>query len=62
MIKLYDTGAYLLNGNEIIADDENAAAILQQKLGNAPSKKEASQNTIAYSILKITTRQIIWSI
>lgn len=52
MIKLYDTGAYLLNGNEIIADDENAAAILQQKLGNAPSKKEASQNTIAYSILK----------
>ena len=52
MIKLYDTGAYLLNGTEIIADDENAAAILKQKLGNAPSKQEASQNTMAYNILK----------
>ncbi len=52
MIKLYDTGAYLLNGTEIIADDENAAAILKQKLGNTPSKQEASQNTMAYNILK----------
>jgi len=52
MIKLYDTGAYLLNGTEIIADDGNAAAILKQKLGNAPSKQEASQNTMAYNILK----------
>ncbi len=52
MIKLYDSGAYLVNGTEIIADDGNAAAILQQKTGNAITKEQASQNTMAYSILK----------
>ena len=52
MIKLYNTGAYLLNGNEIIADDENAAAILKQKTGNEISKQQALQNTMAYNILK----------
>ena len=52
MIKLYNSGAYLLNGNEIIADDENAAAILKQKTGNTVSKQQALQNTMAYNILK----------
>ena len=52
MIKLYDSGAYLLNGTEIIVDDANASALLQQKVGTAPSKEEASENTMAYGILK----------
>lgn len=52
MIKLYNSGAYLLNGNEIIADDENTAAILKQKIGNVISKQQALQNTMAYNILK----------
>ena len=52
MIKLYDSGAYLLNGTEIIVDDANASALLQQKVGTAPSKEEAAENTIAYGILK----------
>ena len=52
MIKLYNSGAYLLNGNEIIADDENAAAILKQKMGNEISKQQALQNTMTYNILK----------
>ncbi len=52
MIKLYDSGAYLINGKEIIADDANATAILQQKTGISLSKQEASQNTMAYRILK----------
>lgn len=52
MIKLYDTGAYLVDGRELIADDQNAQAKLSSLIGKAPSKEEAAKNTIAYSILK----------
>lgn len=53
MIKLHDGGAYLLNGTEIIADNQDAAAILRSKLGqNVPSKEEAAKGTIAYGILE----------
>ncbi len=52
MITLYDTGAYLLNGTELIPDDGEAGKKLEAKLGQAPDKKEASKNTIAYGILK----------
>lgn len=52
MIKLYDGGAYLLNGKEIIEDNQEAAAILEGKLGEAPKQQEAAKNTIAYGILK----------
>ena len=53
MVKLYNSGAYLLNGNEIIEDSHDIEAILKGKLGElVPSKDEASKNTIAYSILE----------
>ncbi|MDO4521965.1 MAG: hydratase [Eubacteriales bacterium] len=52
MIKLYDGGAYLLNGTEIVEDSANAAKIIAQKMGVAPSKEEAARQTIAYGILK----------
>ena len=52
MIHLYEGGAYVLNGTEIIADDQNAAAILTSKLGAAPAKEEAKKQTIAYGILE----------
>lgn len=53
MVKLYDGGAYLVNGAEIVADNQDAAAILRSKLGDCvPSKAEAAENTIAYGILK----------
>ncbi len=52
MIKLLDGGAWLLNGTEVIPDGADAAAAISAKLGNCPSKEEASQNTIAYGILK----------
>lgn len=52
MIKLYDGGAYLLNGTEIVKDNAEAEKILVSKLGTAPSKEEAAKNTIAYGILK----------
>ena len=30
MIKLFETGAYLLNGRELIPDDKDSAAVLAQ--------------------------------
>lgn len=51
MIKLYDTGAYLLNGTELVADTEEAAKILASK-GITATKDEASKNTMAYEILE----------
>ena len=52
MIQLYDGGAYVLNGTEIIADTAEGASILAGKLGNVPEKEEAKKQTIAYGILK----------
>ena len=52
MIKLYDNGAYLLNGTEIVEDNGEAGAVLQGKMGNVPDKAEAAQGTMAYNILK----------
>ena len=51
MVKLSDTGAYLLNGTELIMDDGNAEAAVKAKTGSAPDKSEAAKNTIAYGIL-----------
>ena len=52
MIKLYDNGVYLLNGTDIVEDNGQAEAQIQAKCGELPSKEQASEGTIAYSILK----------
>jgi aconitate hydratase len=53
MIQLYESGAYLLNGTELIADDQEASSALASRLGShVPSREDAAKNTIAYSILK----------
>ena len=52
MIQLYDGGAYVLNGTEIIADTVESASILAGKFGSVPEKEEAKKQTIAYGILK----------
>ena len=52
MIKLYDNGVYLLNGTEIVEDNNEAAALLQSKLGSAPDKTQAAKGTMAYHILE----------
>ena len=52
MIKLYDNGVYLLNGTDIVEDNGQAEAQIQAKCGEVPSKEQASEETIAYSILK----------
>lgn len=49
MIKLYEKGAYLLNGSEII--DETDFEKIAGKIGN-PDKEEAKKGTIAYGILE----------
>lgn len=53
MVKLYDSGVYLVNGTEVVADNQDAEAILKSKMGDGvPSKAEAAKNTIAYNILR----------
>ena len=51
MIELYKTGAYLVNGNELVADDGSAETKLSA-MGLKADKSEALKNTMAYSILK----------
>ena len=51
MIKLYETGAYLLDGKELVADTQDAGAILSSK-GITTTKEEAAKNTMAYGILE----------
>lgn len=51
MIELFNSGAYLVNGVELIKADENAAAKLSAK-GIDTTAQQARKNTIAYSILE----------
>ena len=48
MIRLYDTGVYLVNGDTICVDAAEAA----QKAGRPVEQAEAARGTIAYGILK----------
>ncbi len=52
MIKLYEQGAYLLNGTELIEDTSEAQAMIAAKTGKTVDKAEAAKETIAYSILE----------
>ena len=52
MIKLYDKGAFLLNGTELVEDTQEAKAIVAAKTGQEVTKEDAAKQTIAYHILK----------
>ncbi len=52
MVKLTPNGVYLLQGSEIIPDNGQAPEALKARTGRDISKAEATQNTIAYGILK----------
>lgn len=52
MIQLMGSGAYLVHGEHLIADDYEAQAKLKSLTGKGAIKEEASRNTIAYRILK----------
>lgn len=52
MVKLYDSGVYLVNGTELVEDGPQAAAVLQNKYGHSVTREEAAAGTMAYGILK----------
>ena len=51
-MKLYEKGAYLLGGTELIAEGPDAEAQIKQKTGKDVSKETAAKDTIAYGILE----------
>lgn len=50
MVKLYEGGAYLINGTELIPEEDSAK--IAALTGNTVSKEDAAKGTIAYSILE----------
>ena len=50
MIKLYDEGVYLVNGDAIVKESESEK--VEQLTGKKANKEEAKKGTIAYSILE----------
>lgn len=52
MVKLSNSGAYLINGTEVVECNGEEQAALKAKLGRNVSKEEALKNTIAYDILE----------
>ena len=52
MIELLKTGAYLVNGTQVIPDTEDGIAELKAVTGAVQDPKEAAKETIAYGILK----------
>ncbi|MCR4617541.1 MAG: hydratase [Lachnospiraceae bacterium] len=52
MIELYEGGAYLVNGTELVADNAEAGAAIKSKTGKDVSKDMAKKETIAYGILQ----------
>ena len=51
MVKLYEGGAYLLHGTEVIADAPDALAAVKSKTGIETTKEAAAKETMAYGIL-----------
>ena len=43
MLKLYEGGAYLVNGNELIPDTADALAAVESKTGVKTTKEEAAK-------------------
>lgn len=52
MIQLSNSGAYLINGTELVFDNADAQAIIAQKTGKNVTEAEARKETIAYGILE----------
>ncbi len=52
MIQLSNTGAYLINGTELVYDSAEAQAAILQKTGKNVTEADARKETIAYGILE----------
>lgn len=50
-MKLYENGAYLINGVDLIEDTGDVAQAVAAKTGAAPCKEAARKGTMAYNIL-----------
>ena len=50
MVKLYEGGAYLVNGKEIVPEAESVK--VEALTGKKAEKSEARKGTIAYSIME----------
>ena len=62
MIELLNTGAYLVNGIDIIPDTEEGRAELKARTGAVPCPADAAKETIAYGILKDHNVPATWKI
>ena len=51
-MKLYNGGAYLVNGVDLVADSPEAEAQIKNFTGRAVAKADAKKETIAYGILE----------
>ena len=51
-MKLYENGAYLINGNEVVINSAEALDAVKSKTGKDVTAEEAKKNTIAYGILE----------
>ena len=52
MIRCTESGAYLVNGAELIEEKEGCAEKIASLTGKTPVKEEAAKNTMAYGILE----------
>ncbi len=52
MVEVLNSGAYLVGGDTVVADDEKAPEILRAKTGRTVTREEARKGTIAYGILE----------
>jgi len=52
MVNVLKTGAYLVNGTEVIEDSPRALEEIKAKTGKETCKEAAAKNTIAYGILE----------
>ena len=52
MINLFDGGAFLVNGTDLIPDSNEALAAVKSKTGKDVTKESAAKETIAYGILE----------
>ncbi|MDY2591056.1 MAG: aconitase family protein, partial [Agathobacter sp.] len=51
-MKLYEKGAYLIQGKDVVIDGPEAVAEIKSKTGKEVNANEAKKNTIAYGILE----------
>ena len=52
MIKVHQGGAYLIQGREIVCDNQDAKAAIKSKTGKEVTIEEAKKETISYGILE----------